>query len=270
MHRLEALALEAQGLWSEAHKAWVGFIDQVAKTPTAWPGESGKRVQALIWMRMAENAAFKNQERKRSGNPFFDLLARRPTPLKPGPEQCLENAIKLAPDRLEGYRALFDLYRAEDKIPKAKKVGQQLLKQFPDHAATMEALGELCMDTQDYKKAQEYFEKAMHANPLERSLRVSLARAKRNYALALTLEGKFDQARVQFEQAVKLYDWSKTSLLCQWAVAEMKANNPARAEELIAQANAEPDHRLACRFALVGESVARNYRPSRRNRSPRS
>jgi tetratricopeptide (TPR) repeat protein len=255
LFRLEALALETRGLWPEAHKAWQSFIGEVAKSPTAWPGDSAKRVQALIWARMAENAGPTRKRRRRSLNPFFDLFAAQSAPIRPSAEQCHENAIKLAPDRLESYRALFDIYRADNKIPKAKKIGQELLKRFPDHTETMEALGELCMDDKDYKKAQEYFEKAMQANPLERSLRLDLARAKQNYGLALTLTGKHDQARAQYEQALQLRDGSKTSLLCQWAVAELKASNPARAEELIAQAQVEPDHRLACRYALVGESV---------------
>jgi tetratricopeptide (TPR) repeat protein len=253
--RLEALALEARGMWSEAHKVWQSFMTEVANNPAAWPGESARRVQALIWTRMAENAVPKRTRRIRSGNRLFDILASQTAPLKPNAEQCYENALKLAPDRLETYCALFELYRADDKTSKAKKLGQELLKRFPDHAETMAALGELCMDTKDYKKAQEYFEKAIQANPLERSLRGELARAKQNYALSLTLEGKHDKARAQYQQAMQLWDGSKTPLLCQWAVAEWKANNPARAEELIAQAQAEPDHRLACRYTLVGESV---------------
>jgi tetratricopeptide (TPR) repeat protein len=258
LYRLEALALEARGMWPEAHKVWQSFIGEVAQNPAAWTGESAQRVQALIWTRMAENAAFKRKRRARSDNPFFDLFAAQTAPLKPSAEQCLENAIKLAPDRIDSYRALFNLYCDDDKPAKAKKVGQQLLKRFPDHVETLEALGDLCMHNKDYKKAQEYFEQAMHANPLERSLRFDLARAKQNYALTLTLAGKHDKAREQYEQALPLKDGSKTSFLCQWAVAEMKANNLPRAEELIAQAQAEPDHRLACRFALVGESVRAN------------
>lgn len=252
-YRLEALAMEARSMWPEAHKSWQSFIGEAGKNTTAWPGELGKRAQAMIWTRMAENAGFKRKPRGR--HPLFDLFAAPLGPLKPTAEQCYEHAIKLAPDRLESYRDLFDLYREDGQAPKAKKVGQELLKRFPDHAETMEALGELCMDSKDYKKAQEYYEKAIQANPLERSLRGELARAKQNYGLELTLAGKFDQSRAQYEQALSLQDGAKTPLLCQWAAAEMKAKNLPRAAELIAQAQAEPDHRLACLLALVGESV---------------
>jgi tetratricopeptide (TPR) repeat protein len=255
LHRLTSLALETRGLWPDAHKAWQDFINEVGNNPTAWPGESGPRVQALIWARMAENAG-PTAKRKRASHPIFGMFADEPPPaLKPTAEQCLEKAIKLAPDRLDSYVALMAFYRMEGKDAKAKKVGQDLLKRFPDHAQTMLALGVLCMESKEFKKAQEHFESAIKANPLDRDLRTLLARAKQNYGLALTLEGKFDQAREQYEQALPLRDGSKTPLLCQWAVAEVKAKNLERAAELIAQAQAEPDHRLACLFSLVGESV---------------
>jgi tetratricopeptide (TPR) repeat protein len=255
LQRLHALALEARGMFPEAHQAWQNLINAVKNNPAAWPGDSAPRVQALLWTRMAENASSRRKNYKPSGNPFFDLFASQPTPLKPTAEQCLENAIALAPDRLESYRALFQLYRSAGKAAKAKKIGQELLQRFPGHADTMAALGQLCLDTGDFKKAQEYFEKAIQANPLERSLRRDLARAKQNYGLKLTLESKFDKARTEYEQALPLWDGSKTALLCQWAVAEMKAKDADRAAALIAQANAEADHRLACRYALVGASV---------------
>ena len=253
--RMEALALEFRGLWPEAHKAWQEFINHVAQSPQAWPGEVGKRTQAIVWARMAENASPHRKRRGKSVNPFFAMFAEETGPMKPSAEQCYEKAIKLAPDRLDSYLALFNLYREDAKAAKAKKLGEQLLKRFPDHADTLEALGELCLEDKEYKKAQEYFEKSLQANPLDRTLRGKLARARQNFGLALTIAKKYDDARAQYEQSLKLWDGAKTSLLCQWAVAEMKAGNQARADELIAQAQAEPDQRLACRYALVGESV---------------
>lgn len=255
LHRLEAISLEARGLWPEAHKAWQNFIHHVAHSPNHWHGTIGTRVQAMIWSRMAENAGPHRKRRGRSGNPLFDLFASQTGALKPSAEQCYENAIKLEPDRLDSYRALLDIYLQDQKDAKAKKIGAELLKRFPDHAETLEALAALCMASQEYKKAQEHLEKAIQANPLNRVLPGLLAVVRQRWGLQLTLAGKFDQARVQYEQALKLWGPSKASFLCQWAVAEMKANNSSRAEELIAQALAEPDRRLACRYVLVGESV---------------
>jgi tetratricopeptide (TPR) repeat protein len=255
LFRLEALALETRGLWPEAHKAWQNFIEHVAKTPQTWPGAVGTRTQAIVWARMAENASPHRKRRGSSGNPFFDMFNDEPGPLKPTAEQCYEKAIKLAPDRLDSYIALFNLYREDHKLPKAKKLGQELLKRFPAHADTLEALGELHLETKDYQSAQEYFEQSLRANPLDRTLRGKLARARQKFGLALTIAKKYAQAREQYEQSLQLWDGAKTSLLCQWAIAEMKAGEADRAAALIAQAQADPDQRLACRYALVGESV---------------
>jgi tetratricopeptide (TPR) repeat protein len=253
LRRLNALALETRGMWPDAHEAWQDFINEVANNPTAWPGETGRRVQALIWARMADNAGPTRKRGRPTG--IFPGFLDEPSPLKPTAEQCLEKAIKLAPDRLESYLALLASYRMAGKDAKARRVGNDLLKLFPDHFETLATMAAICMDSKDFKKAQEYLEKAIQANPLERRLRTALARAKQNYGLALTLASKFDEAREQYEQALHVRDGSKTPLLCQWAVAELKSKNPQRAAELIAQTQAEPNHRLACLFGLVGESV---------------
>jgi tetratricopeptide (TPR) repeat protein len=255
LHRLEALALEARGLWPEAHKAWEHFIQYVAGDANHWPTDISAHVRAIIWTRMAENASPERKRKGQTGNPLFDFFADKTGPLKPDAEQCLLNAIKLMPDARGCYRALFELYRQDNKSAKAKKIGEELLKRFPDHAETLEALGELAMDTRDYKKAQDYFEKALTANPLNRTLRFDLAHARQLWGVELTIDKNYARAREQYQQALNVWDGSKTTLLCQWAVCEMKAKDPARAQELIAQALAEPDHRLACRYALVGESV---------------
>ena len=253
--RLLALAQEMRGLWPEAHAVWQEFIAHVANSPKEWPGEIGVHVQAMIWSHMAENALPHRRRRSNSSNPFFDLFADQTAPLNPSAEQCYEKAIALAPDRLASYIPLFDLYRRDGKLAKAKKLGQQMLKRFPEHADTFDALGELCLEAKDYKKAQEYFEKSIQANPLDLELRGKLARARQNFGLMLTLEKNHDLARTQYEKALQLWDGPKTPVLCQWAVAELAAGNAPRAEELIAQALAESDQRLACRYALVGASV---------------
>jgi tetratricopeptide (TPR) repeat protein len=262
--RLEALALDTRGLWPEAHKCWQNFIAHVARSPREWPAPISAHVQALIWSRMAENALRGRGRRGRSGNPFLDLLADRTAPLNPSAEHCLEKAIALAPERLAGYRALFTLYRLGRKLAKAKKIGRQILKRFPDHADTLEELGEVCLEAKDYKKAQEYLERSIEANPLDRALRGKLARVRCKFGLTLTLDKKHAEARVQYEKALHLWDGAKTPLLCQWAIAELRADNPARAAELIAQALAGPNQRLACRYALVGESVRARLAPAQK------
>jgi tetratricopeptide (TPR) repeat protein len=265
LHRLQALATETRGLWPEAHASWQEFIRDVGDSPQIWPAEVGKRVQALIWSRMAENAG--PHRRRGSGvNPLFEILSERTATLKPGPEQCLEKAIKLAPDRIESQRALFDLYRDDDKLAKAKKLAQQMLKRFPDDFETLEDLAGVCVDSQEYEEAVDYLEKAIQANPLERKLPGFLALIRQRWGLQLTLDANYVEARNQYEMALKTWPGARTPLLCQWAMCELKAKNEARADELIAQGLSAPDQRLACRFSLVGESIRAKLPPAEKKR----
>jgi len=254
MYRLEALALEAHGMWPESHQLWQQFIAHVAKSPETWPGETGKRVQALVWSRMAENADSGGKHHP-SENPFFDMFARGGPPLKPDAAACYEKAIALAPDRIEAYTALFDHYRAESNWAKAKKVGAELLSRFPDHADTLTGLGDLHMLTKAFAKAQEFFEKAIHANPLDENLRLRLAQTSFELGQKYTIDGKPDKARPQFEKSLSLVERGHLCIRCMWAAAEMRAKNTARADELITEAGKDADTRLAVRYALVSASV---------------
>ncbi len=263
LNRMQALALEARGLFPAANQGWQLYLRDVETDPNLWPEKQRKAVQAMIWSRMAINANHKRSSRGRSMNPLAHLFNAR-KPIKPTAEECLEKAIELAPDRLANYLVLFELYREADKLPKAKKIGQELLERFPDHAQTLEALSELCLDRKEFRKAEEYCEKAMQANPLELGLRRMLARIRQKWGLHLASTGKIAEARTQYERALQIWEGSKTQLLAQWAVLEAKAKNEDRAAELIQQALTDPDQRLAVRYALVGESVRAKMTPAQK------
>jgi tetratricopeptide (TPR) repeat protein len=264
--RLEALALDRRGLLAEAHAAWREVLGIVERTPQEWPGESAKRLQSLIWMHMGENAAEQDRVAQQEMPYLFSTVYEKPQPLSPSAAACFEHSIELAPDRLDGYLALFHLYREDGRTAKARKVGEQLLKRFPEHAATSEALGDLYLETQEPARAREYYEKALAANPLERRLRGKLARARQNLGLELTLAGKFDAARAAYEAALALHEGPAAPLLCQCAVLEIRAGHADRAAELTAQAAAGPGQRLAARYTLVSESVRAKLSPAERKR----
>ncbi len=120
---------------------------------------------------MGRNAAEQDQDAKKEVPYLFSPYYEKPHPLTPGAVECLEHSIELAPDRVDGYLALFHLHREEGRTAKARKVGEQLLKRFPDHAQTSEALGDLMLETQEPAKARDFFEKALAANPLVHRLR---------------------------------------------------------------------------------------------------
>ncbi len=214
---------------------------------------------------MGHNAAAQDADTPPDFPDLFGLHFAKPKPLKPNAVECFERSIKLAPDRLESYLALFAAHREADHFDKARKVGEQLLERFPNHAATSEALGDLMLQTQEAGKARDYFAKALTANPLERRLRGKLARARQNLGLELTLAGNLDAARAEYEAVLPMIEGSQASLLCQWAVLEMKARQPERAAELIARAETA-GQRLAVRYALVSESVRAKLSPAERKR----
>ena len=263
--RLEALALETREMWPEAHAAWETYARYIAES-TDWPGEVGKRAQALIWSRMGQNAATQDGEAQKEVPYMFSGFVEKPKPLKPGAVECFERSIKLAPDRLDGYLALFHRHREEGQTAKARKVGEELLKRFPDHAETSEALGDLYLETQEPARARDYFEKALAANPLVHRLRAKLTHARQNLALELTLAGKFDAARAEYEAALAMREGPPAPLYCQWAILELKAGQAERAAELIAKAEQNAGQRLAIRYALVSESIRAKLTPAERKR----
>jgi tetratricopeptide (TPR) repeat protein len=261
--RLHALALDERGMWPEAHDAWQRLLSALPNS-TDWSGEIGRRAQAVIWEHMGHNAAAQDQESHKELPYLLQQHFEKPKPLKPGAATCFERSIALAPDRLDAYLALFRLHHLEGRIAQARKVGEKLLAQFPQHAETSEALGDLLLETREPAKARDYFAKALAANPLVHRLRAKLARARQNLGLELTLAGKFDAARAEYEAALALHEGPPALLLCQWAVLEMKAGQTERAAELIARAEQSPGQRLAVRYALVSESTRAKLTPAQR------
>jgi hypothetical protein len=266
LDRLRALATEANGAMEVAHEAWQDFLKNVAKNPQAWPAAISAHVQALVWARMGDNAVAQKRGSARSPRELMSFFFAEPpaAPLKPSAEECYRKSSQLVPERLAPQLALFKLHRDNKEPAAAKKVGQNLLKHFPEQVETLEALGDLALEDKDLKKAEDYFERALQANPLERRLRGKLAQIHQNRGLELTLGQDFEGARSQYQAALAFWDGPKGSLLCQRAVLEMKAGRASEADALVAQALAEPEQGLASRYTLLCEAVRAKLPPARR------
>src|SRR5205814_10716564 len=115
---------------------WQRFERWVAGSP-AVGGDSEayrNRVRALVWARMGQNAAAVPDVGQLADlPPFLKHHPLRPRPLSPGAGHCFRQSLELAPDRLEAYTALLELYRQEQKSKEALGVARQLLERFPDH-----------------------------------------------------------------------------------------------------------------------------------------
>jgi predicted Zn-dependent protease len=256
LHRLQAIALESRGLTHDAHEAWQAYLKDLEEFPAIFPKDQRPRAQAILWAHLGDNAHKEGESAPRGKRgSIFSMFAPERKPFKPSAEECYKKSLKLAPDQLEVYLNLFHLHEEKGSLAKAKKVGQDLLKRFPDHVRTLEALGDLHLQEGSAGEAVTFYARALLANPLERGLRGKLAKARRGFALEQTLISQFAEARQQLSQALATWDGPRYPLLCQQATVEMRAGDDAKAEELLAQARAEPNQRLACAYALAGEAV---------------
>jgi tetratricopeptide (TPR) repeat protein len=255
--RLRALSLEDAGLLDQAHREWQTFEKSVADNPSAWPGDLGTRTRALVWTHMGHNAGnIPDLEKLDMLPPFLRDHPDRPRPLNPGAEECYRYSIELAPDVLEPYEALFEHFRDKKKKGKAIQAGRRLLKRFPEHVQTLEALADLLMEKQEYPEALQLYERAARANPLERRLRRRIGAAHTYNARTFAEQGAFEQARTEYQAALAFSDNpNDSSILCKWAACEFKAANDARAEELLVQAHADAGHRLAVAFSMLIECI---------------
>jgi tetratricopeptide (TPR) repeat protein len=254
LHRLSALAMEHRHAWEPAHLAWQDLDAEVEKNPAWGTPEQRNRVRALIWSRMGENADARSEHADQFPA-FFQRLSQKERSLKPAAEQCFKKSLALAPDQLEAHQALFQHYQDKKKTAKALQAGAELLARFPDHVLTLEAMGDLNREKENYQEALEHYERAVAVNPLEKRLRNKVGTAQLFLARALACAGEFDEARAHFQAVLSREEGNKNFVLCKWAACEFKAQNHARAEELILQARPEGCQILETAYALAIEAV---------------
>jgi tetratricopeptide (TPR) repeat protein len=255
--RLHALAFEHREQLAQAHRSWQEFEKEVANHPDRWPGEQSKRVRALVWQHMGNNAASIPDKKEMAELPaFLRNHPDRPTPLSPGAEKCFERSLELAPDQLATHEALFRFFLRKKKTADAVKAGRRLLERFPDHVPTLEALGDLLLDRKEFPEGLGLLQRALQANPLERRLRYKVSTAHLLNARQHAEAGRFDEARREYQAAIALGEGRKDSTaLTKWAACEFKAGNPERAEELLGQALAAEGGRLAVAFSMLIEVI---------------
>jgi tetratricopeptide (TPR) repeat protein len=254
--RLSALAAEDARDFEDSHRHWQRFEQSVDKNP-AWPGDQAPRVRALVWYHMGQNAAHTADfDSMPDLPPFLRNHPDRPRSLKPTAETCFQRSLELAPDQLPTHEALFRYYQDRKQYAKAEKAAKKLLERFPDHAPTLEALADLLMRRGDYNGALDFVQRAVKANPLERRLRGKVGAAHLFRARTWAEEGKFAEARADYQAALAIRDSQDTyPVVCKWAACEFKAGNRERAEELLQQALAESGTRVAVAFNMVIEII---------------
>lgn len=271
--RLQAMVYEQMGELANAHKHWQQYEGWVAKQPAVWghgstAGHHANHVRALVWCRMGHNAAsVPNLDNLADLPPFLRDHPDRPKPLKPGAEDCFHQAMELAPDLLESYQSLFQLYRDDGRNEQAIAVGRRLLERFPNHVPTLQVLGDLFLHEQDYLAALQMFQQALQANPLDRTLRSRLGTAHLFQARKHAEAGQFDEARAGYQASLNLdTNEDKAPILCKWAACEFKAGDPSRAEELLQKALTSGGPKGAVAFNMVIEASRLKLKPALKKR----
>ena len=164
--------------------------------------------------------------------PFLRNHPDRPRPLKPSAEECFRRSLKLAPDRLDAHEGLFEHFLQENKLDRAEEAGRALLEHFPDHAPTLERLGDLYVSDRKAAEGLELLERALRVNALSRPLRGRVGEAHMLCGRAKALAGDIEEARRHYQAALALETGkAAASILCRWAAAEFKSGEAERAED---------------------------------------
>lgn len=251
--RMECLAMETCGNNADAHLAWQAYEKWLASDPAWGSPEVRARARAHIWRHLGENAD-KLSAPSTLLPPFLRRRARK-LKLQPSAEKCYQQSLKLAPDLLEARKALFHHFQQEKSTTKAIKAGNDLLKQFPEHAPTLEALGHLFLKDNQFANSLDCFQRALAVNPLERRYRNQLAFVHQAQAREFALDMDFQEARRAYQAALDVSEPSSRYFVqAKWAACEFKAGNEERADELIAEASAQGRYAAAVGYHLLIEA----------------
>ena len=255
-NRLIAMAEEQEGHLDQAHHSWQEYEKDLISRAAGWGPEELQRARALIWLRMAKNAAFFPSAKAYARIPkhIRDLMPPLPPPLQPSADACLQQSLKLAPDLLEAHLALFDYQVKEEQTDRAIRTGKALVQQFPDHVATHERLTDLYLRKEQPDEALASIKEAVRHNPLNRDLRKRLTYVYLACARLRLTAGQIDEARSHYRLALEMETpGERHSIYSKMAACEFKAKNAVAAEELVVQAKAQAPSLLAVSLQLLVE-----------------
>jgi tetratricopeptide (TPR) repeat protein len=257
-HRLAALITELIPEYETAHAAWQEYEFGMAANRPQWPENEARLARAMIWLRMGQNAERWEGLAETMGDVFKGAPLPRITAgqLKPPAAECYRRAAELAPDWIEPQAAIFAVLRKRAKSGAAIAAGHKLLRQFPDHQPTLEALAELHLENGDSATATEMLQRALSGSPLSGALRHKLGNACLRLGVRKSEVGDLAAARGAFESAAGLVQKGRTVYVYgHWAAYEYKAGDSARAEQLRALASTTEDAGPVLAALLFAEAV---------------
>ena len=109
----------------------------------------------------------------------------------------LSESIRLRPQQLASYYYQALIARDQNRDVDAVRILEKLLREYPEHTASLELLGELQMAAHHYPEAEANLQKAVQLEPKS-------SKANYQFGLLLSRMGKKEQAQRQFEIAKSL------------------------------------------------------------------
>lgn len=255
-YRMEALACERHHDLAMAHENWGHYEKWVADHPQVW-GDDTVRVRALVWARRGDLAADMPDDKLFEEMPdFLRNHPGRPKPLDPPAEACFRQALTLAPDLLDAHEANVEYARHRRPPEEFGAAARSLLERFPDHVATLQALGDHCAKQGEWAEALRLYERALQVQPLERNLRAAVSLAHARVARGHMEAKRFAEARQHYSAALAFHEGKIPFLIqTQWAVCEFLAKQPDQAEQQLQQAQTSAGHTLPVAFAAAAEAI---------------
>ncbi|HEV3120483.1 MAG TPA: hypothetical protein VGY53_01205, partial [Isosphaeraceae bacterium] len=234
--RFNALVWEGQpGEESRAEDFWRRYLVELDSVAILQP-EERPIAKALVLNRTGRHY-LDEVESSRSGFPFALSREHQDFDSKTRGIACLEEAARLYPALGSTHEVLVSSYAEWGDWDKAAAVARRWLEACPNEFNALVFLINHHLRANEPTAALTYLERARVLKPLDKktldmeyTLRVGMARN-------LALEGRYDEARAQFDLAERKSPKDRDfGFLARKAVLELKAGEPLRSQQFIDEA----------------------------------
>jgi tetratricopeptide (TPR) repeat protein len=253
-HRARAMSAEhpKNGDLDEAEKHWLAYLDDLAGMECLSPAERSL-AQALVWERIGAIQLAKY----RAVPPPFRGLDDSVVERQSRAMQCLENSLRLAPDRLLPYEALAGIHIEREEHDEAANAYRRLLERFPENVDALVFLANHHLRRDEHLQAHEYALGAHRLKPANRAMIELMWTVHVGSARQYALRKEWDKGRAEFAAADELQPSERDAyyLLARKALFELKARNFELGEELVERAKSQAGEPTPALLVLAIESI---------------
>jgi tetratricopeptide (TPR) repeat protein len=255
-NRLRALACEGvTGELDLMEEHWRAYLADLLSVTVLTP-EERRLAQALVWEHIGDQFMSETMPHPGlAGN--WRRADEADRALRTRAIECFEQSVRLAPDYLGGYQALWNARRLAGQPDEAAADARRLLEKFPDDFATLSFLVNHHFNRQEPDPALEYVLRARAIKPLDPDLARQEFTVRVLRSRSLAQEARYDEGRADFSAAATACpEWSKSfHFKAVRAVFELKAGQTERGNALIVETQEELTEATPLWLALLIESI---------------